>query len=112
MFRRLLAICFFAGVASVAGNAQLADPMRPAMRSPQAAAGVAAPVRLAGIVIANSRKLALIDGEFLEEGQRIHGVRIVRIERETVTVSRDGQIFVLRPESAVPESAADSGESE
>jgi hypothetical protein len=89
----------------------LQDPMRPAVRAPGGAAGTAATrLRLEGIVIAASRRLALIDGEFLEEGQRIHGVSIERIDRESVTVRRNGQTVVLRPESVAAMPAADSGE--
>jgi hypothetical protein len=100
-------------LAAAGANAQstpLADPMRPPNRAPETASGTLSALRLEGILVSGSRKLALIGGEFLEEGERIHGVHIVRIERETVTVRRDGQTFVLRPESAVAQSAAESGE--
>lgn len=113
MSSRWLASCLVLlnGFAPVlAQNAQLADPMRPALRTPRGGMGSAGSeaLRLQGIVIANSRKLALIGGEFLEEGQQIYGLRIERIERESVTVRRDGKTLVLRPESVAVEAETDA----
>lgn len=114
--RAAVIVCLVAAAWSLRLHAQtpaLADPMRPATRSAVAGAGAgaAAPLRLQGIVIADSRRLALIDGELLREGQRIHGVSIVRIDADVVTVRRDETVFVLRPETAAPLRSAESGES-
>lgn len=113
MFSRSILACLAAACAmhEAAGQAAaLGDPMRPAARAPEAGAvpDGAAALRLEGIVFAASRKLALIDGEFLVEGQRFHDVKIERIQRDQVTVQRDGKTWVLRPESAT--TAAESGE--
>jgi MSHA biogenesis protein MshK len=95
-----------------AQDAPLADPTRPALRNPGGAgARTASGLRLEGIVISADRKLALISGEFLAEGDQIYGLRIERIDRDKVTARRNGQTLVLRPESAVPEAEAESGES-
>ncbi len=110
--RQILAMagCLTALPAS-AQDAPLADPTRPALRSPAGAAGRSASgLRLEGIVISANRKLALISGEFLAEGEQIYGLRIVRIDRDKVTALRNGQRLVLRPESAVAEADAESGE--
>ena len=114
MFKRMAAaaLIWASSVSLAPGqSAPLADPMRPAVRGPAAGGLARDSLRLQGIVIAESRKLALIAGEFLEEGQQIYGVRILSIDRDTITVRRDGKTFVLRPESAAPE-AAESGESQ
>lgn len=114
MFKRFLAAALISiclAPLAIGQSERLADPMRPALRTPGGAgARNADALRLQGIVIAKSRKLALIAGEFLEEGQQIFGARIERIERDTVTVVRNGKTLVLRPESAAPV-AAETGES-
>ena len=117
MFDRIAATILTAAIVAsqVYGQSTpLADPTRPALRRPGGAAGNGASnsLRLEGIVIAASRKLALIDGEFLKEGEQIYGARIERIDRETVTVRRNGKTFVLRPESAPAEVVAESGETQ
>lgn len=97
--------------ASYAQEAPLADPMRPALRRPAGAGSRSAEApRLEGIVISASRRLALIGGEFLQEGEQIYGTRIQRIERDSVTVVRNGKTLVLRPESVVAPRVAESGE--
>lgn len=121
MFSRMIMLILSTGccIAVATGqDGQLADPMRPAIRAPRFGGNAGADqLRLQGIVIAESRKLALIAGEFLEEGQQIHGLRILSIDRETVTATRDGKTVTLRPESAPAEpvepaeSAEEPGES-
>jgi hypothetical protein len=115
VFSRIATICLAAACISCPAHGQtapLADPTRPALRTPGGPAGTGASdsLRLEGIVISASRKLALIDGEFLEEGEQIYGMRIERIEREKVTVRRDGKTLVLRPESGAAEATPESGE--
>lgn len=114
MFSRLMitVLLIVAGFPLSAQDAPLADPTRPALRSPAGAAGrSASSLRLEGIVISANRKLALINGEFLAEGEQIYGLRIERIDRDKVTARRNGQRLVLRPESAVAQADAESGES-
>jgi len=113
VFRKAIALLLVAACSAHAfgQGAPLADPMRPALRGPGAAGQTGAQaLRLAGIVVSPSRRLALIDGEFLEEGQRIYDVQVVRIDKESVTVRRDGKSFVLRPETAATQ-AEEPGES-
>lgn len=59
------------------------------------------PFQVAGTVIAPSAKMALIvqgdeaGGQWVEEGDTIHGYRVIRISERTVTFERDGQTVVV-----------------
>lgn len=70
----------------------LADPTRPA--SYQHVAGEQG-LRLESVLISDSRKVAVINGHVVAEGDRIAGARIIHINRQGVKVSRDGVSRVL-----------------
>ena len=99
---------------AIGQEARIADPMRPATRGPDASgiAGQRGALRLEGIVFSASRRLALIDGEFLKEGDSLFGLRVERIEQNQVTVRTASRTIVLRPETAPPEEAETAGEPE
>lgn len=106
-----------AGLAAVAAlaigqEAPIGDPMRPALRTPASAADRQSALRLEGIVFSETRRLALIAGEYLKEGDSLFGMRVERIERNAVTVRSDSRTIVLRPQAAPQEVADTAGEPE
>jgi len=86
----------------------------PAREGPDRAA--LPPFHLAGTVVAPPAKMALIvqgdeaGGQWIEEGETIHGYRVVSIEERQVTFERDGQTVVVilgRPGGAFQPAAPD-----
>lgn len=76
--------------------AALQDPTRP----PGAGRSVAAPVpertlSLDSILIGAGRRVAVIEGEALTEGQSVDGIRVVRIHSNRVVVMDQGAERVL-----------------
>ncbi len=54
------------------------------------------PLKLQGIFYRLSNPTALINGKTLGVGETVAGARVVKIERQEVSLERDGQITVLR----------------
>ena len=72
---------------------QLQDPTRPLLyRAP--VANVES-VQLNSILIASGRRLAVINGKPLAENDSMDGLQVVRIEKDRVTVSKNGKIQIL-----------------
>ena len=77
-----------------AGYAQaLTDPTRPAQYRP-----VAAQERLdlQSILFSDSRKVAVINGKALTEGERIGGARVLSISKDSVRLRRGGKVVRLQ----------------
>jgi|GEM_PF-3994629 len=53
-------------------------------------------LKLEGVMNNNGAMLALINGKIYETGSEVNGAKIVRIEENTVTLSRDGEEEVLQ----------------
>ena len=106
-----IAVLFFTNGA-IAQDARIADPMRPPSQRANdgGTPGAQAPLRVEGIVISGTRRLAMIAGEFLTEGDSIFGLRIERIEQQAVTLRDATRTIVLRPETMPPESSAFAGD--
>ena len=54
------------------------------------------PLKLQGIFYRLSNPTALINGKTVGVGELVSGARVIRIEREAVTVERDGKVETLR----------------
>lgn len=93
--------CLLAVALMVSATAQaLQDPTRP----PEARApGVqAAPVRnleLGSILLGSARRIAVIEGVALQEGDSHNGIRVQRIYRDKVEIMDQGRFRVLYPET-------------
>lgn len=78
----------------------LQDPTRPPGYQP--AAATPAPQRaltLDSILFSDHRRVAVIDGEALREGQSSDGIRVIRIFKTRVLVSESGRERVLHLET-------------
>ena len=88
--------------------AGLAAPAKPATMPPAAPAQPSAPVpaapprdpneepKLQGILYSASHSCVMIDGKTCEEGDTVHGMRVVKIARDRVTVEYKGQTKILK----------------
>lgn len=75
----------------------LADPTRPAQYHPAAAQ---AKLNLQSILFGNSRRVAVINGKALTEGERIGGARILSISKDMVRLKRGDKIVRLKLDNA------------
>ena len=97
----LLAPC--AGALAQAG---LGDPTKPtALSDPDevtAAAAAQAPRwRLQSTLVADTRRVAVINGRTVAQGERVDGAQLVEIRQDGVTLEHDGQRITLRLPGAV-----------
>jgi thioredoxin-related protein len=95
--------------------AGLAAPAKPAATAAAAPAQLAAPVaaapvqqpapppqkpddepKLQGILYSTSHSSVVLDGKTCEEGDAVHGMRVLKIARDKVTVEYQGQTAVLK----------------
>lgn len=78
----------------------LQDPTRPPDARPTAAQIIAPrDIQLGSILLGSQRRVAVIDGVALQEGDSNDGVRVRRIYRDKVEVTDQGQYRVLYPQS-------------
>jgi len=84
--------------------AEIRDPTRPPRRLLEAAQNQdpqqeAAPPRLSlqSILVGQGRRLALIDGKLLTEGQSIEGAEVLRIDPSGVEMRFGDKNFLLQP---------------
>lgn len=78
----------------------LQDPTRPP--GPAAQATSVAPARaleLSSVLLGSQRRIAVIDGVALQEGDSHDGIRVRRIHQDRVEVTDRGQARVLYPKS-------------
>lgn len=92
MRRPAWTVALLAGLVAAAGpsGAAAGDPTRPPAALARQEPERQAPLRLVGIWIGPSRRVAVIDGRALEEGDRVGGSRIVAIEETRVRLRPDG----------------------
>lgn len=76
------------------------DPTRPPDFTTARAATEArqneAPLELQAVFFAEGRRVAIINGERLRVDDRLQSARVVRIERDRVSLRRDGETIELR----------------
>jgi MSHA biogenesis protein MshK len=96
--------------------ASLNDPMRPPMSSPRAAIKSApsapAGARLTAVLFSQNRRVAIVDGKAVREGERISDAVVATITHDTVTLTRANRAEVLRlPKTTLPIKAKSAVES-
>ncbi len=80
----------------VQGAWALNDPTRPsAYKAPSAAKER---YQLESILVGDVRKVAVINGKALTEGEKVGSAKVVRIEKNKVQLSRRGKVIELVPE--------------
>lgn len=81
-------------VSSLAMAADFSDPTRPAQY--KAAATTKSSLRLESILYSAERKVAIINGKALSEGDSIGALTVIRIEKESVSLSNKKQLVLKR----------------
>jgi len=93
-----IAICVTVGfllVRSVAADV-LSDPMRPYTRQVEIERSVGGKgFVLSAILYSADRRVAIVNGQPVSEGQRVNGARVRRIDRGKVELEVDGEILKL-----------------
>ena len=92
-----LVLALVAGVA--AAQTGIGDPTRPTSLSEPAEAAAAAQGprwRLQSTLVADSRRLAVINGRSVPQGGRIDGATVVEVRQDGVTLEVEGQRIRLR----------------
>ena len=86
------------GALALAADPPLGDPMRPYSPASPAAGDqrAARPFRLTGVLIAATRRVAVINGALYREGDTVNGARVVRIERDSVQLRRGNENLTLQ----------------
>ncbi len=108
-----LSLCFFGlGALASVGAAELRDPMQPPplaltkMRQALAAKQPKVvkpkvdqpkpkPLQLTSILFSSERKIAIIDDQMLQVGDRIGNARLVRLTRDSARLVRNGRTINL-----------------
>ncbi len=100
------------GGAALAADPPLGDPMRPySPAAPTVSERAVSPLTLTGVLIAATRRIAVINGALYREGDTINGARIVRIEPGSVQLRRGSEDFALRLERRTAITRTNDGES-
>lgn len=99
MSRPLLGLALLA-VAGLAPAQQLGDPTRPTALDEREEAGAAVRAgprwRLQSTLVADNRRLAVINGRTVAPGDRIDGAMVRDVRQEGVTLEVDGRRVELR----------------
>ena len=107
----LLSIGFF-GVGALATAQELRDPMQPPpyalkkfrqaewAKKPRPAQTATAgpqpkPLQLTSILYSRDRKIAIIDDQMLKVGDRIRGMTLVALDRDSARLVQNGKVVVL-----------------
>jgi len=90
----------FALLCTAPVRAELGDPTRPAdykkqSEAPQAAAVVAEKWALTSVLISPQRRVAIVNGRAVQEGDTVGSSRIVQIRTSEVLLQRDGKQIVV-----------------
>lgn len=104
MFRGVLGLALLAA-AGLAPAQQLGDPTQPTALDEPAAAGAVVKAgprwRLQSTLVADNRRLAIINGRTVAAGDRIDGATVREVRQEGVTLEVDGRRVELRMLGAV-----------
>jgi MSHA biogenesis protein MshK len=94
----LYAACFsLVQLSMTAAADELNDPTRPPLLShPVAKAAPVAVQRLTAVLFSEDRRVAVIDGHVLREGDRVGNAIIKQITNDSVTLNRTGRTEVMR----------------
>lgn len=97
MFRAIAMLLLAVPAAAIAQQG-IGDPTRPtSLTEPDAAAAARTPRwRLQSTLIADDRKVAVINGRTVSLGERIEGATLLEIHSDGVTLQSDGQRLTLR----------------
>lgn len=97
----------------LAADPPLDDPMRPYIPAAPTAGGqrVARPFTLTGVLIAATRRIAVINGSLYREGDTIDGARVVRIEPSSVQLRRGSEDLLLQLERRIASTRTNHRES-
>lgn len=93
----LLLLC--AAAAPAAGQTGFGDPTRPTSLSepePERATVRGPRWRLQSTLVADTRRLAVINGRTIVQGGLVDGARLLEVRPDGVTLEQDGQRIVLR----------------
>jgi hypothetical protein len=107
----LLAAASLAAVARAEDTPPARDPMRPfgAVAAAGAAVAASAPrFALTAVLIAPTRRIAIVNGKPYTQGATIDGAELVAIEHEVVRLRENGTELVIhlgRPSNGRPQSA-------
>ncbi len=101
MFRVMLALVTAmsaTGDPVLAADPPLGDPMRPYIPASPAVGDQRAvhPLILTGVLIAATRRIAVINGALYREGDTINGARVVRIQSDSVQLRRGSENLSLQ----------------
>lgn len=78
----------------------LQDPTRPPeARVPGGQAVVVRDLELGSILLGSERRIAIIEGVALQEGESHNGIQVQRIYRDKVEIMDQGRFRVLYPET-------------
>ena len=103
--RRMLTRLLLAGATLALAGTALAqqlpvrDPTRPAGGSGTAGGNLASTAErfeLAATIVSGERRIALINGRFFREGERVNGQQITRIEPGAIRLMRAGNEVLIR----------------
>jgi hypothetical protein len=107
VYRRRAAILLLT-VWTLSGQSQelpVQDPTRPAVVTPAegGAPQSVTSLRLTGVLISETRRIAVINGEFYRVGDRVNGEEITRIDPGSIRIMRGGEpvLVTVRNASAV-----------
>ena len=108
MFERcviLVVLAHACATPAVAQEPPLRDPMRPFAAAPDAGGETSASQRLTltGVLISESRRIAVINNRFYRVGDRVDGAEIVRTEPGSMRIRRGSEevLITLREERVV-----------
>ena len=89
--------------ASIVSAEELRDPTRPHTYTVERATVAGVPrFSINAIFVSDERRLAIINGERVQVGDRVSGATVVSIEKEQVTLSVSGKQFTARLKTRRP----------
>jgi hypothetical protein len=98
--RALLAVALLLAAAPALAQSGFGDPTRPTSLSepePEQARAVQGPRwRLQSTLVADQRRLAVINGRTVVQGARVDGARLVEVRQDGVTLEADGERIDVR----------------
>jgi MSHA biogenesis protein MshK len=103
---QIFMFCLVAFVVQVQVQAQSSDPTKP-LNFVATAGGVAGSaqetIKLTSILMSSERKIAIINGQVLQEGQTLKGVgaQVKKIDADAVTLQQNGKVWRVPLNSTV-----------
>lgn len=92
----LLVLLAALGTGHALGTENLPDPTRPATFGAASPAAVKAPsYSVSSVVIGSDRRLAVVNGQTVSEGDRVDGARVVAVLAGGVRLQRGGREFTV-----------------